>query len=158
MAKALFPGSFDPVTLGHEEIVQRALKVFDQVIVAMGVNSQKKYFFTEAERMEMLRLTFASYDQVKVVSFQGLTIECARDHQAPVLLRGIRSYSDLEYEQPTSMANRHLAPEVETIYMHSDPQTLYISSTVVREVIRYKGKLKGMVPEAIIPLIREKKY
>ncbi len=158
MAKALFPGSFDPVTIGHEEIVKRGLSFFDEVIVAIGINSQKKYLFTEEERMEMLRRTFAAFDRVKVVSFTGLTVDCAMEHGAPNLLRGIRSYTDLTYEQPTSLINRHLNDQIETVYLHSHPETIHISSTIIREVIRYGGKLEGLVPEEIVDYIKERKY
>lgn len=158
MAKAIFPGSFDPVTIGHEEIVRRGLHFFDEVIVAMGVNSQKKYFFSEEERFEMLKRTFANHDRVKVVSFTGLTVDCAMEHDAPNLLRGIRSYTDLTYEQPTSLINRHLNDQIETVYLHSYPETIHISSTIIREVIKYGGKLEGLVPEKIVDFIKERKY
>jgi len=158
MAKALFPGSFDPITVGHEEIIHRGLQFFDEIIVAMGINSQKKYFFSVEERLEMLRRTFAAYDRVKVISFTGLTVDCAMEHDAPNLLRGIRSYTDLTYEQPTSLINRHLNDKVETIYLHSHPETIHIASTIIREVIRYRGKLEGLVPPEIVDFIKERKY
>ncbi|MFK7970071.1 MAG: pantetheine-phosphate adenylyltransferase [Bacteroidia bacterium] len=149
MRIAIFPGSFDPVTLGHVEIIERGAAIFDKVIVALGTNSKKQYRFTEAQRMEMLHIAFADVAGVEVQSYEGLTVKFAEQNGAKFLLRGIRSAADLAYEQPTSLINKHLAPGMETIYLHSFPETQHISSTIVREVIRYDGKLQGLVPEGV---------
>ncbi len=158
MRIALFPGSFDPVTKGHEEIIHRGMRMFDKVIVAIGINSHKSYLFTVEERMEMLRRSFAAFDSVEVASYTGLTVDFARENGANFLLRGIRSNVDLSYEQPTSLINRHLNDDIDTVYLHSYPETSHISSTIVREVIRYQGKLEGLVPEEIVAYIHSRKY
>ena len=158
MRIALFPGSFDPITKGHEEIIHRGTRIFDKVIVAIGINSHKSYLFTVEERIEMLRLSFAGHSSIEVASYTGLTVDVAIENGANVILRGIRSNVDLSYEQPTSLINRHLNPEIDTAYLHSYPETSHISSTIVREVIRYRGKLEGLVPEEIVPYILARKY
>lgn len=154
--KALFPGSFDPITLGHVEIVERGLSLFDEIVVAVGVNSAKKYLFSEEERLEMLRLCFAHQPCVRVVSFSILTAELARQHGAPFLLRGLRSPQDLAYEQPVSFVNHHLNPALETVFLHSHPATMHISSTIVREVIKYGGDIHGLVPEVLESFIHQR--
>jgi len=158
MRKALFPGSFDPITVGHLEIVQRGCSMFDEVIVAIGVNSQKKYLFSLEERMEMLDRTFAEMDCVKTGYYHNLTVEYAQEVGALFLLRGIRSDTDLSYERPVELINKHLYPGIETIYLFSRPTHVHVSSTLVREVIKYKGKVEGLVPDAISEYIKEIKY
>lgn len=150
---ALFPGSFDPVTLGHVEIIERGTNIFDKVIVALGTNSSKKYRFTEAQRLEMLHLAFDDIPGVEIHEYDGLTVSFAGKHGAHFLLRGLRSAADLAYEQPTSLINKHLAPGIETVYLHSFPETQHISSTIVREVIRYDGKVRGLVPDKVADFI-----
>jgi pantetheine-phosphate adenylyltransferase len=152
---ALFPGSFDPVTLGHVEIIERGTNIFDKVIVALGTNSTKKYRFTEAQRIEMLHLAFDDIPRVEILEYDGLTVSFAQAHGSSFLLRGLRSAADLAYEQPTSLVNRHLAPGMETVYLHSFPETQHISSTIVREVIRYGGRLRGLVPDKVAALIEK---
>lgn len=152
---ALFPGSFDPVTLGHREIISRGAAIFDEVIVALGTNSKKQYRFTEAARMDMLRLAFADLENVTVKQYEGLTVAFADENKAQFILRGIRSAADLAYEQPTSLVNKHLNDKIETVYLHSFPETQHLSSTIVREVIRYKGTLHGLVPDAVADYIVE---
>ena len=149
MKRALFPGSFDPITLGHVEIIQRGTAFFDKVIVGIGTNAHKKYLFTEGQRLEMLRISFEGMPGVEVKSYDGLTVDFAKENDARFILRGLRSAADLAYEQPTSLVNRHLASEMETVYLHSFPETQHISSTIVREVIRYNGRLEGLVPTAV---------
>ena len=158
MRKALFPGSFDPVTLGHLEIIDRGCSMFDQVIVAIGANSQKKYLFSLEERIAMLEKTFGYNPSVKTDYYTGLTVEYAREQGAQFLLRGIRSDTDLSYERPLELINKHLFPDIETVYLFSRPTHVHVSSTLVREVIKYQGKVEGLVPEAIVDFIKEKKY
>ncbi len=150
MRIALFPGSFDPITLGHVEIIERGLALFDKIVVAVGTNSQKKYMFSEAERLQMLQATFAHQPHIQVESYSELTVEFARKNNIPFILRGLRSPSDLEYEQPIAYINQHLNPNIEIVCLLSKPETGHISSTIVREVIRYKGSLAGLVPDAVI--------
>lgn len=156
MRKAIFPGSFDPPTLGHLEIVQRAVALFDEVIVAIGSNSAKSGFFTLDERLEMLRLCFASVDNVRVMAYGNLTVDFAKAQGAGFLLRGLRTGQDLDYERPIALINRHLDARLETIFLITSGAHSHISSTLVREVIRYGRDAAGLVPEMILPLIRAK--
>jgi pantetheine-phosphate adenylyltransferase len=158
MKIALFPGSFDPITAGHVEIIRRGRSIFDRIIVAIGVNSQKQYLFNLEERMEMLRLCFADEPQISTASYEGLTVEYARQQGARFLLRGLRSPQDLSYEQPIELINKHMAPELETVHLLSSPQTAAISSTIVREVIKYRGKIDGMIPDEVLEYVKRLKY
>jgi len=155
MKKAIFPGSFDPITQGHVEIVMRGRALFDEIIVAIGVNSAKRYFFDLDQRLEMLRMCFAGEKQIRVEAYQGLTVDYAREQDAKFLLRGLRAPQDLNYEQPIELVNKHMAPEIETVHLLSSPHTAMISSTIVREVIKHGGKVEGLVPNPILGYIRE---
>jgi pantetheine-phosphate adenylyltransferase len=154
MRIALFPGSFDPITTGHEEIIRRGLSLFDEIIVAVGVNSQKKYLFEAEQRLEMLRLVFAEEPRIRPVLFNDLTINFARETGARFILRGLRSPQDFNYEQPIEFVNKHMAPELEIVHLISSPETAHISSTIVREVIKYKGKIDGLLPPEVVGLVR----
>ncbi len=158
MRKAVFPGSFDPITQGHVEIVLRGRAIFDQIIVAIGVNSHKKYLFSLEDRLEMLRRCFQAYPQIEVAAFHGLTVDFAREQGAKFLLRGLRSPQDLSYEQPIELINKHMAPSLETVHLLSSPETAMISSTIVREVIKYQGKIEGLVPSEIHDYILDLRY
>lgn len=153
MKKALFPGSFDPVTLGHIELIARGAAVFDEIVVAVGVNSLKKYLFSEEERVEMVRRSVAHLPNVQVVAFSQLTASLAREAGAAFILRGIRSESDLAYEQPIAFVNHHLNNDLDTVFFLSSPATMHISSSIVREVIKFGGKLEGLVPPAVIDFL-----
>lgn len=155
MKKAVFAGSFDPITLGHVEIVQRGAKLFDEVIVAIGINSAKKYYFSLEQRLEMLRRAFAAAANIRVASYEGLTIEFAREQGAGFLLRGLRNPQDLAYEQPIELINKHMDPEIEVVHLLSSPQYVAISSTIVREVLRFNGKVEGLLPESVIEYLNE---
>ncbi|MDX2250578.1 MAG: pantetheine-phosphate adenylyltransferase [Bacteroidia bacterium] len=158
MKKALFPGSFDPITIGHVEIIRRGCVLFDQVIVAIGVNSQKKYLFSLEDRMKMLEACFGDDPQIIVTAYEGLTVDFARDQGAKFILRGLRSPQDLSYEQPIELINKHMAPEIENVHLLSSPGTAMVSSTIVREVIKYKGHVDGLLPPEIVPFVRELMY
>ena len=159
MKIAVFPGSFDPITTGHVEVVERACELFDEIIVAIGVNSHKKYFFNLEERLEMLERSFAEFPQVSTGYYTGLTVDFAKSREARFLLRGIRTEGDLNYERPIELINKHLsAVEVETIYLFSRPTHVHVSSTLVREVIKYQGKIEGLVPDPVVDFVREIKY
>lgn len=153
MRIALFPGSFDPLTLGHYDLVQRATALFDKVVVAVGVNSQKKTMFSEADRLAMLNAAFAGMQGVEVRAFHGLAVECAADCGAQFMLRGLRTGNDLEYEKGIALVNKHLSAQVETVFLLAGDGLGAVSSTLVREVIRYKGDLHGLVPDSLIPMI-----
>ncbi len=157
MKVALFPGSFDPITEGHVEIIERGLSLFDKIIVAIGVNANKKYMFSLEDRMAMLSATFGKENRIEVDYYQSLTVEYAKTRNIPFILRGLRAPSDLEYEQPIAYVNQHLNPEVEIVCLLSKPETAHISSTVVREIIRYNGNLQKLVPMSVIEYILKKK-
>jgi pantetheine-phosphate adenylyltransferase len=156
MKIALFPGSFDPFTLGHLEIVNRALSVFDQVVIGIGINSHKKTLFSPDERVKMIEACFAGNSTVKVTTYEGLTTDLAKQTGACGLLRGIRSSSDLDFEGPVAAVNREVLSGIETVFLISSGATAHISSTLVRELIRYKAPLTGMVPDAIMPYVSGK--
>ena len=158
MKKALFPGSFDPITTGHVEIILRGLSIFDEIVVAIGVNSAKKYSFSLEERLEMLRMCFVDENRIQVASYQELTVDFARKKGARFILRGLRSPQDLSYEQPIELINKHMAPDIENVHLLSSPQTAAISSTIVREVIRYRGNIDGLIPDEIAAYVAKLKY
>ncbi len=156
MRIALFPGSFDPVTTGHLDIVRRGADLFDEVIVAIGENSAKKYLFTMEERLEMLELAFASVDRVRVTSYNTLTVDFAAKEGAKFLLRGVRDAADLAYERPIATINKYLSQDIESVFLVSGGDLSDVSSTLVREVIRYGRNPQGLVPDASLAVIKRK--
>lgn len=149
MRIAVFPGSFDPITIGHVDIVKRALPLFDKIIVAIGVNTSKKYLFTFERRFQWLKTVFKDEPKVEVDHFQGLTINYCKAVNAKFLLRGIRSAADFEYEKTIAHLNNAMDEELETILILSKPELASISSTIVREIIRGKGHVDKFVPKEI---------
>lgn len=144
---ALFPGSFDPFTKGHEDIVLRGLKLFDEIIVAIGYNSGKSVRYFEIELMlECIRKTFVNYPNISVVTFSELTAEFARKNGAKYLLRGLRNTTDFEYENSIAQVNRYLNAELESVFLITSPQFASISSSIIREVHRYKGDVSSFLP------------
>lgn len=156
MRIAIFPGSFDPVTLGHTEIVARAANLFDKVVVAIGTNSAKQSYFSLEERMEMLRSAFAPLPNVEVDAYGNLTVDYAKEKGAGFLLRGLRTGQDLEYERPIALINQHLDAGLETVFLITSGAHSHISSTLVREVIKYGRDVEGLVPPEILPMVRAK--
>lgn len=149
MAKriALFPGSFDPFTKGHEDIVLRGLQLFDEIIVAMGYNSQKSTRYFEIDSMvDYIQTTFRKYPNIKIVKFSELTAEFARRNGARFLLRGLRNTTDFEYENSISQVNRKLYQEMESVFLITTPQLAWISSSIIREVHRYGGDVSEFLP------------
>jgi len=149
MKIALFPGSFDPLTKGHVEIIIKGLSVFDKVIVAIGRNSQKKYLFDIETRKQWICDVFKDFPTVEVVIYEGLTIDFCHKIGANYLLRGLRSCSDFEYEKGIAFANKEMNPQIETVFLLSSPATFNISSTIVRDIIVNKGDYSHFVPEEI---------
>ncbi|MBO7317222.1 MAG: pantetheine-phosphate adenylyltransferase [Bacteroidales bacterium] len=143
---AIFPGTFDPFTRGHYSVVRRALSMFDEVVVAIGVNALKRPMFTEEERVAMLEGLFADEPRVKVVSYCGLTVDVARDCGAQFMLRGVRSVMDFEYERSIADVNREISG-LETVMLFTEPMYAHISSSVVRELIGYGKDVKAFLPE-----------
>lgn len=149
MKVALFPGSFDPFTRGHENIVNRALRFMDKVVIGIGVNDAKHALFTVDERVEMIRGLYAQEPRVQVLSYSGLTVDVARQLQADVILRGVRSVKDFEYEQSIADINRQLTG-VDTLLLYTEPQLSSVSSSVVRELYRYGQDIARFLPQGIV--------
>lgn len=145
MKRAVFPGSFDPVTLGHVDIIKRGLSFFDEVIIAIGVNADKKYLFSLEERTAFLEEAFKKVDGIKIMTYQGLTVDFCKKQQADFILRGLRNTADFEYEKSIAQANYKLAG-IETVFLFSSPEISYISSSIVRDVLRNGGDASAMLP------------
>lgn len=143
---AVFPGSFDPITTGHVDLVKRALPLFDEIVVAVGVNSNKKYLFTLEQRLEWLNTVFADEPKVRVDHFQNLTADYCKKIGARYLLRGLRNASDFDYEKTISQLNNILGGNLETIFLISKPELSHISSTVVREIVKGGGDVTPFIP------------
>ena len=148
MKRFVFPGSFDPITLGHQDIILRALPLCDELIIAVGENSEKKYLFSLGERMEFISKTHAHNPKVRVESFQGLTINFCEKVNATALVRGLRNPADFEFEKSIAQMNRRLSG-VETLFLLTAADYSYISSSIVREIILHKGDYSSLVPEAV---------
>jgi pantetheine-phosphate adenylyltransferase len=146
---AVFPGSFDPITTGHFDIVQRAMPLFDKIVVAIGVNSQKNYLFTLEQRMAWLEAVFADYPNVEVATFDGLTAHYCNKIGADYLLRGLRNASDFDYEKTISQLNNIVGQGIETVFWISQPSYSHISSTIVREIIKGGGDARPFLPPGV---------
>ncbi len=156
MSIAIVPGSFDPVTYGHIDIIRRAAGMFDRVTVAVVVNSSKAALFTIEERIEMLREVTEDLDNVTIGSFDGLLVEYAVTCGAQVIVRGLRAVSDFEYELQMAHMNRHLQPRVETVFMMTGTEHSYLSSSIVKEIARLGGSVEGLVPNSVRKRLRKK--
>ncbi len=148
MRKAVFPGSFDPVTLGHVDIITRGLPLFDEIILAIGINSDKNYAYSLEERVSFLEKTFSKEPKVKVKTYSGLTVDFCKKENARFILRGLRNSIDLEFEKSIGQANYKMSG-VDTIFLISSSGTGHISSTVVRDIKKHGGDFSFMVPEAV---------
>ncbi|WP_313806899.1 pantetheine-phosphate adenylyltransferase [Flavobacterium sp.] len=149
MRKAIFPGSFDPITLGHYDIIKRALPLFDEIVIAIGVNAEKKYMFTLEERKKFIEEAFKDEPKVSVVTYEGLTVELCHKLNAQFILRGLRNPADFEFEKAIAHTNRQLVTDVETVFLLTAIDTSHISSSIVRDVIRNGGNYKFLVPESV---------
>lgn len=147
---ALFPGSFDPITVGHVEIIRRGLSLFDEVIVGLGVNTQKKTMFSPEQRMRWIQAAFQDEPRVRIEQFSGLTVKFAQESGAQFLLRGLRDAFDFQYEKNINFLNKHLQEGIETVFLISDAETQTVSSSLVREIIHFGGTLNGLVPHEVI--------
>ena len=145
----LFPGTFDPVTKGHVDVIERAVSLFDKLIIGIGVNSSKQPMFSVEQRIGWMQDIFKNEPRIQVIGYEGLTINCCREHNANFILRGIRYVNDFEYEKAIADMNRMLAPEIETIFLTCSPLYSTISSTLVRDVIRNEGNAKLFLPEQV---------
>lgn len=152
---AVYPGSFDPVTNGHIDLIERAVPLFDEVIVAVGINPRKPSSFTLDERIEMLQKSTTHLSGVRVESFTGLLVEYASSQGAVAVIRGLRLVADFEYEMQQVLMNKRLCPEVETVFLMTSNQYSYLSSSLVKEVAMLGGSLEGLVPQAVDNKLRE---
>ncbi len=146
---AVFPGSFDPITRGHENVIRRSLPLFDKVIVAIGENSDKKYFFPLEQRLEWIRQTFADCSQVEAGHYSGLTVDYCLTRKAGFILRGLRTSADFEFERSIGQVNRKIKGGIETIFILADPEFTALNSSIVRELIRYGGDISDFVPPCV---------
>lgn len=146
---ALFPGTFDPITLGHVDVIRRAISLFDKIVIGVGVNASKQTMYSLEQRMEWIDKIFAADSAITVASYSGLTIDFCRTIEANYILRGIRSVGDFEYEKAIADMNRMLAPEMETIFLTCSPLYSTVSSTMVRDVIRHGGEAALFVPKEV---------
>ncbi len=153
---AVYPGSFDPITNGHVDIIERGARLFDRIIVAVLVNSDKRPLFSIEERVETAREVFRAEPKVEVDAFDGLLIDFARQRGASVIVRGLRAVSDFEYEFQMALMNRRLAPDIETVFMMPAEAYTYISSRLVREVFTLGGAIQGLVPETVEARLQRK--
>ena len=155
---AVYPGSFDPITNGHIDLVQRSLRIFDRIIIAISTNAEKgSSLFTIEERLEMIREVFREHgSRVQVDSFSGLLVDYTERVNAKVIVRGLRAVSDFEYEFQMAMMNRGLKPEIETLFMMTGESYFYISSHLVKEVVSLKGDVSGLVPKNVLKRLKEK--
>jgi pantetheine-phosphate adenylyltransferase len=149
---ALFPGSFDPVTIGHVDIVKRSVSLFDKIIIGVGTNSTKQTMFSLEQRLIWLKNTFADTPNVEVNAYDGLTVDCCRKYNAQYILRGLRTSTDFQFEKAIAQMNQLLESKIETIFILSSPQYAPVSSTIVRDIIRHGGNVKQFLPEAVKPL------
>ncbi len=149
MKTALFPGSFDPVTLGHEDIARRALQLFDRVIIAIGNNASKKYMFPLEKRRQWIESCFDGVTGVKVMTYDGLTVDFCKKTGAAYIVRGLRNASDFQFEQVIAQMNQAMAADVETVFIPSRPELVAVNSTVVRDIIRHGGDISPFVPKAV---------
>ena len=156
MKTAIIPGSFDPITKGHLDIIERTSKLFDSVYVSILTNSTKDPLFSVEERLELIKRTVGKFDNVKVESFTGLLVDYARSHDAKFIVKGLRAVTDFEYEYQMSLTNKQLAPEIETFFVTTNLKYAYLSSSIVKEVARYGGDITEMVPSEIINDIQNK--
>ena len=146
---AVFPGSFDPFTIGHEEIVRRALSLFDEIIIAVGANALKKSFYPLATRKEMIKKVFQSESRVRVDQYEGLTVDYCKKNGAGYLIRGLRTAADFEFERAIAQVNKVMAPGVESVFLLTVPEHSHINSSIVRDIIRNGGDASRFVPAAI---------
>src|SRR5687768_15983192 len=153
---AIFPGSFDPLTKGHVDIVLRSTQLFERVLIAVLVNADKKPLFSAAERVELIREVFREYPNVEVASFEGLLVDYARARRASAIVRGLRAVSDFEYEFQMALMNRHLEPTLETVFMMPAEQYTYLSSRLIKEVFSLGGEVRGLVPPVVEDSMRRK--
>ena len=148
MRRAVFPGSFDPLTLGHKDIIDRALPLFDEIIIAIGTNSSKKYMFDLEKRKDFIRKTYKNEPKIKVDTYKGLTIDYCKEIDSDFILRGLRNPADFEFEKAIAHTNRKMS-QIETVFLLTSADTSYISSSIVRDILQNKGDVSLFVPKEV---------
>jgi pantetheine-phosphate adenylyltransferase len=146
---AVFPGSFDPITKGHEDIVRRGLPLFDEIVVGIGYNTNKNYFYSQERREHFIKKVFEDEPKIKVMRYSGLTVNFCKEIGAQFILRGLRTSADYEFERAIAQMNRAMEPMVETIFIVSTPALSHISSTIVRDILLYQGDITPFVPKGV---------
>lgn len=154
--RAVYPGSFDPITNGHIYIAERAAAIFDEVIVSILINERKQGSFSVSERCEMAEKSLSHVKNIRVDSFNGLLVDYVRRNKASVIIRGLRAMSDFEYEFQMALMNRKLAPEIETFFIVTDPKYSYVSSSSIREIFHFGGTVRDVVPDIVFEKLRER--
>ncbi|MBR5155249.1 MAG: pantetheine-phosphate adenylyltransferase [Clostridia bacterium] len=154
MQTAVYPGSFDPCTNGHIDVIRRASKMFDKVVVAVLVNEKKNPLFSFEERVNMLKTATQDIPNIEICSFSGLLADFMKENGYGVIVKGLRAVSDYEYEFQMALTNRALYDKVETVFMPCSAEFMFLSSSIVKEIAKYNGELSGLVPETLIPLIK----
>lgn len=153
---AICPGSFDPPTNGHLNIIERGLKLFDKLVVAVAINTSKKSIFSPAERVKLLRELFKNHSNVEIDSFEGLLVDYVRKKRSQVILRGLRTVQDYEYEMQMALANKKLAPDLDTVFMMTESAYSHISSSIIKEVVYFGGSAEGMIHPLVERKLKEK--
>lgn len=156
MKSAIYPGSFDPITNGHLDVIKRGTKIFDKIIVAVLINVEKKGLFDVQERVELIKQATQGIENVEVISFEGLLIDLLKQKETNIILKGLRSVTDFEYELQMALMNNKLDKEVETLFMATATETSFVSSSVVKQVAKFGGSIEGLVPSNIIEDVERK--
>lgn len=149
MKRAVFPGSFDPLTLGHKDVIDRGLPLFDEIVIAIGTNSSKKYMFSLEQRKKFIEKTFANQPKIKVDTYKGLTIDYCKKTNSDYILRGLRNPADFEFEKAIAHTNRKMS-KIEHVFLLTSANTSYISSSIVRDILKNKGDVSLLVPDAVL--------
>jgi len=151
---AIFPGSFDPITCGHKSIIRRAIPLFDKIIIAIGINALKSTYFDLETRKAMIRAVFVDCEKVEIQSYTGLTIDFCSEVNARFLLRGLRTSADFEFERSIGQINKQLNPDIETVFLLTQPEHTAINSSIVRDILRHKGKVDQFVPVEVLQFLK----